>query len=71
MSKRPSEILGMNKGLISIGKDGDMVLIDLDKTFTVDSKNFVSKGKNTPFEGREYFGEVVMTIKSGKVVYKA
>ena len=71
MSKRPSEILGMNKGLISIGKDGDMVLVDLDKTFTVDSKNFVSKGKNTPFEGRKYFGEVVMTIKAGKVVYKA
>ena len=71
MSKRPSEILGMNKGLISIGKDGDMVLVDLDKTFTVDSKNFVSKGKNTPFEGREYYGEVVMTIKGGKVVYKA
>ena len=71
MSKRSSEILGMNKGLISIGKDGDMVLVDLDKKVTVDSKNFVSKGKNTPFEGREYYGEVVMTIKGGKVVYKA
>ena len=70
MSKNPAEILRMNKGLISVGKDGDMVLVDLDKKVVVDSNNFVSKGKNTPFEGREYYGEVVMTIKGGKVVYK-
>ena len=57
--------------IISVGKDGDMVLVDLDKKVKVDSNNFVSKGKNTPFEGREYYGEVVMTIKGGKVVYKA
>ena len=70
MSKNPAEILRMNKGIISVGKDGDMVLVDLDKKVVVDSNNFVSKGKNTPFEGREYYGEVVMTIKGGKVVYK-
>lgn len=70
MSKNPAEILRMNKGLISVGKDGDMVLVDLDKKVVVDSNDFVSKGKNTPFEGREYYGEVVMTIKGGKVVYK-
>lgn len=70
MSKNPAEILRMNKGIISVGKDGDMVLVDLDKKVVVDSNDFVSKGKNTPFEGREYYGEVVMTIKGGKVVYK-
>lgn len=70
MSKKPAEILRMNKGIISVGKDGDMVLVDLDKKVVVDSNDFVSKGKNTPFEGREYYGEVVMTIKGGKVVYK-
>ena len=71
MSKRPAEILNMNKGLISIGKDGDLVLVNLDKKITIDSNDFVSKGKNTPFNGREYFGEVVMTIKGGEVVYKS
>ena len=54
MSKKPAEILRMNKGIISVGKDGDMVLVDLDKKVVVDSIDFVSKGKNTPFEGREY-----------------
>ena len=71
MSKNPAEILGMNKGLISVGKDGDMVLVDLNKKITVDRQKFVSRGKNTPFHGREYYGEVMMTIKGGKVVYNA
>ncbi|SCI85737.1 Dihydroorotase [uncultured Clostridium sp.] len=71
MSRNSANILGMNKGLISVGKDGDMVLVDLDKKITVDRENFASRGKNTPFQGREYYGEIKMTIKGGKVVYKA
>lgn len=71
MSRNSANILGMNKGLISVGKDGDMVLVNLDKKITVDRENFASRGKNTPFQGREYYGEIKMTIKGGKVVYKA
>ena len=70
MSKNPANILGMNKGTISIGKEGDLVLLDLDKKFRVDSSKFYSKGHNTPFEGMEFYGEVQMTIKGGKIVYK-
>lgn len=70
MSKNPAEILKMNKGNISIGLDGDLVLLDLNKKIKVDSTKFYSKGKNTPFEGMEFYGEVVMTIKGGKVLYK-
>ena len=69
MSRNPANILGMNKGSITIGKDGDLVLVDLDKEVIIDKDKFVSKGKNTPFHGRKYFGEVVMTIKAGKVIY--
>ena len=71
MSRNSARILGMNKGLISVGKDGDMVLVDLNQRVTVDREKFVSRGKNTPFHGREYYGEVKMTIKGGNVVYKA
>lgn len=70
MSKKPAEILGMNKGTISVGKDGDLVLLDLDKLIKVDSSKFESKGHNTPYEDMEFYGEVKMTIKAGKVVYK-
>lgn len=70
MSKNPASILKMNKGTVSIGMDGDLVLVDLDKKIKVDKSTFASKGKNTPFEGMEYYGDIIMTIKSGKVIYK-
>lgn len=70
MSKRPSELLGLNKGQIKIGFEGDIVLINLNEKFTVNSCDFESKGKNTPFEGMEFFGVVEFTIRGGKVVYK-
>ena len=69
MSKNPANILKMNKGIISVGKDGDLVLVDLNKEITIDKEAFASKGKNTPFQGRKYFGEIVKTIKGGKVIY--
>ena len=70
MSKNPAEILKMNKGKVSVGMDGDLVLVDLNKKIKVDKNNFESKGRNTPFEGSEYYGDIVMTIKAGKVIYK-
>lgn len=70
MSKNSANILGMNKGIISPGKDGDLVLVDLNKKITVDSKEFHSKAQNTPFEGMEFYGEVEITIKAGRVLYK-
>ena len=69
MSKNPDNILGMNKGTITVGKDGDLVLVDLNKEVVIDRETFVSKGKNTPFHGRKYYGEVIATIKAGKVIY--
>ena len=70
MSKNSANILGMNKGIISPGKDGDLVLLDLNKKIIIDSKEFHSKSKNSPFEGMEFYGEVQMTIKAGRVLYK-
>lgn len=69
MSGNPGRIMGVNKGRIEKGYDGDLVLIDLDKELVVDSEKFLSKGKNTPFKGMKFYGEVKMTIKNGEVKY--
>lgn len=69
MSKRPSEILGVNKGVIDIGYEGDLVILDLNKEYKINREELVSKGKNTPFHGKSVHGEVVATIKGGKIVY--
>ena len=69
MSYNPAKLLDMNKGKISVGIDGDFVLIDTDKKVKINSEEFASKGRNTPFEGMEFYGEVLATIKSGEIKY--
>lgn len=69
MSYNGAKLLGMNKGKISIGTDGDLVVVDLDKNIKVDSSEFASKGRNTPFEGMEFYGEILNTIKGGEIKY--
>ncbi|GIM30493.1 dihydroorotase [Clostridium polyendosporum] len=69
MSSKPAELLGMNKGKIAPGYDGDIVLVDLDKKITVNSEDLVSKGKNTPFVGWEFYGDIILTVKEGRIVY--
>lgn len=70
MSLNPAKLLGLNKGLIAVGYDGDVVLVDTNKTTIVDSSTFLSKGKNTPFNGVKLSGEVILTIKAGKITYQ-
>ncbi len=70
MSKRPAEIMGLNKGQVTIGYDADFVLVDLDKEYTINSNEFQSKGKNTPLNGKKVWGEILMTIKGGRIVYE-
>lgn len=70
MSKRPAEMMNLNKGKISVGFDGDLVLVGLNKSYKVDTNQFLSKGKNTPFNGMELYGEIISTFKGGKIVYE-
>lgn len=69
MSAKPAKIMGLNKGQLKIGYYADMVLVDLEEEFIIDSSKFESKGKNTPFHGKLVFGEILRTFKEGKEVY--
>jgi dihydroorotase len=71
MSYNPAKLLDMNKGKISVGIDGDFVLVDIDKKIKVNPEEFASKGRNTPFADMEFYGEVLATIKGGKIKYKS
>lgn len=54
LSGMSARIMGINKGVIESGYDADLVLLDLEKTIQVDSSKFLSKGKNTPFDGMSF-----------------
>jgi len=69
MSENPGRLLDIKKGQIKIGYDGDLVLVNLEKKHMISTDEFLSKGKNTPFEGMEFWGIVQRTIKAGRVLY--
>ncbi len=48
----------------------DYTVWDLEKDVTINSADFLSKGKATPFEGVPVQSECVLTVCNGKVVYK-
>lgn len=71
MSGNAAKLLNINKGKLQPGFLGDLVLIDLNKKRVFKEEDIVSRSKNTPFNGMEFYGYVVVTIKNGKIVYKS
>lgn len=69
MSANPAKLLGLNQGLIEEGLRADLVLIDESYEDVIDISNFISKGKNNPFNGQRVKGKVIMTIRNGKIMY--
>lgn len=70
MSAAPARILGLPGGKIEQGAAADLMIADLDEKYTIDSGKFISKGKNTPFNGTEVYGKVCCTIVDGDVKYR-
>lgn len=70
MSAAPARILGLPGGKIEQGAVADLMIADLDEKYTIDSGKFISKGKNTPFNGTEVYGKVCCTIVDGDVKYR-
>ncbi len=65
----PARILGLaDLGRIAPGAAADLTFLDLDKELVVDSAAFLSKGRNTPFDGWALRGAPVMTIVGGRLI---
>ena len=68
MSINPRKVFRIEGG-INPGDRADIVLLDTEKEWRVDSEKFYSMGKITMFDGREMVGDVVMTLHRGEIVY--
>ena len=69
MSESPRKTFGLAGGMVE-GAAADLCLIDLNKKYTINPDQFISKGHSTPFEGWEVWGDVLMTLKDGQIVWK-
>lgn len=70
MTIKPAKVFNIKRGKIEVGAIADLTVIDLGLEEKIDSTNFLSKGKNTPFNGWECKGWPVMTMVNGKLVYE-
>jgi dihydroorotase len=69
LSQNPAKVFNLeNKGSIELGKDADLIIIDLKKEGKFNLDNFYTKANYSPFEGYSYKGINTMTITNGKVI---
>ena len=70
MSTNPCRILSVPGGTLSVGAPADITIADMDSEYVIDKNTFLSKGKNTPFDGAKVNGRVYYTIVGGNIVYQ-
>jgi len=71
-SLAPAQVWGLypRKGVLDVGSDADIVIVDLEREATIRADRFQSKSKITPFEGFRTKGQPVCTIVRGRVVMR-
>ena len=69
LNENPVKRFGVGNS-IKEGASADFTVFDLDKRYTINPDEFLTKGRSTPFEGEEFFGKCIMTVYKGKVIYK-
>jgi allantoinase len=71
MSANPARIFGLypRKGALLPGSDADLVIVDPDKTWTLEEDDLFYRYKQSPYVGRSFQGSVERTIVRGETVY--
>ena len=78
MSARPARLLGLGdgarngarkRGRLLPGYRADLVIVDTESSRIAEPAAFKTRGKNTPFAGKELFGTILMTMKEGRFTF--
>jgi len=69
MATKPAEIFQLEAGTLTVGAPADVAIFDIEHSSTIDKKDFLSKGENTPFVGWNVKGETLGTFVDGKLAW--
>ena len=71
LTYEPAKVIGRNVelGTLKTGSPANITILDPNQEWIVESRNFASKGKNTPYDGCEFKGKVMATIANGRIVH--
>jgi len=70
MSCAPARLFKLPGGTLRKGAIADVTVFDPDAVWTVDPTRFASKGRNTPYAGRELRGLAELTVVDGRVIHR-
>jgi len=74
LSANPARLLGFGnspkRGLLLPGCTADLAILDTETAWVVEPEKFFSRGKNSPFAGRQLYGKILMTLQKGRVVFE-
>jgi dihydroorotase len=71
MTAGPAGVIGIDKGTLSVGKQGDVTIFDPAAQYAVDKSTFRSKSRNCPYNGWRLKGRVEYTIVGGEIRFQA
>ncbi len=69
MTYKAADIIHVDAGRLKKGAQADLTLIDPDYDWTLNPDSFVSKSKNSPFDGTSVKGRALRTVVAGETVY--
>ena len=69
MCLNPRRRFGLGGGRIIPGVPADLTVFDLNATYCIDSAQFLSQGRATPFEGWRVHGRCRLTFCNGRMAY--
>ncbi len=67
---KPAQVLGIPKGTLRPGSDGDVTVIDPNLKWVIDPAKFKSKSRNCPFAGWQVKGRAVTVLVDGEIRYR-
>ena len=67
-SSGPAHCFGLKQGRLAVGAPADFCLIDTDAWYELNIVDMHSKGKNSPYHGWDFAGQVEMAVVNGKQV---
>ncbi len=70
MTVAPARAFNLPGGTLRRGSPADVTLIDPERAWTVSARAFLSKSRNTPFDGWELKGRAVITVVGGRIAWE-
>jgi dihydroorotase len=71
MACTPARIFNLPGGSLKRGAVADVTVFDPKSRWKVDASQFVSKGRNSPYDGMPLVGRATCTIVAGSVVFRS